>query len=142
MVGCYGAVFKDCDELAYVYSTNNGPKSINANVFSNHVSKIHSKIDEHVHVPMHTLVIESKIMDRETNNKCSKELQKLIYEQCRDNDMKASNGRQINPVFYLYKGVPLMINSNTNLKEGRGTGSWKKLARKYIRYKRTFRLHV
>ena len=72
---------------------------------------------------MHTLVIGSKIVDRENNKKCSKELHKFIYEQCGDNDTKKSNGRQIDPICYFYKGVPLMINSNINLKEGRGNGT-------------------
>ena len=68
LVGCNGVTIpKDCDELAYACSTNKERNSISANVFSNHIAKTHPKISENIDVPMHTLVIESKIADKESN---------------------------------------------------------------------------
>ena len=123
LVGSNGITIpKNCDELAYACATNKERNSISANVFSNHIAKTHPKINENIDVPMHTLVIESRIVDSATKIKCSRELHKFIYENCGDNDMKYQ-ARKTDPVLYFYKDVPLMINSNKHLKESRGNGT-------------------
>ena len=112
------------EQLAYACSTNAERNGISTGIFSDHVENTHPRIDEDKDTPIHTIIIESSLRNVSSKTKCTPSFHKFIYEHCGDNDTKTSSGSKVDPALKFYSGIPLMINSNNDLKKGgRGNGT-------------------
>ena len=71
--------------------------------------------------PNHTIIIESK-MEKKKSRKSSC-FHETIYNNCGDADVVTSMNKHVDTALKLYRNIPVMINSNKNLDEGRGNGT-------------------
>ena len=55
-----------------------------------------------------------------------------IYNNCGDADIVSSfTNKHVDPVLKLYTGIPIMLNSNDHIEQGRGNGTLAKF-RKFL----------
>ena len=67
------------------------------------------------------MVIESTLKHKKT--KCSRNFHNNVFDNCGDADVQTARNQKIDPSLKFYPGVPLMINSNDNIKSGRANGT-------------------
>ena len=116
----------DNRDVFYAYSTNKGLNFIVTTIFSKHVDKKHSLVNQGDRNcsawngnPRHTLILEDLTESKE------KVRSEMFYNYVIDNngDDDISKGiRRIDPALKFYSGIPLVININKGIKKGRVNG--------------------
>ena len=113
-------------EVFYACLTNRERNVISTSIFADHVNTTHPDFQRNIDhdtsicddIPMHTVVIEGYMVHHQTNKDMGKD-----FHNNGDGDIK-NGSHLIGPALKFYSGIPLMINTNKDLKKcksGNGT---------------------
>ena len=108
--------------ICYAVPFNRDRNAISTQVFADLVEKTHpSSFSDTSSVPNHCIIIESSI--RKGNTLTSENFHNWVFNHCGDADVTTAKNKKIDPALKFYNGIFLMINTNKDLKNGRGNGT-------------------
>eukprot|EP00957_Ditylum_brightwellii_P047648 3619880-Ditylum_brightwellii.AAC.1 len=106
----------------FACTQNQECNAISTQVVSKLVQQTHPSISNmNSSIHLLTLVIESSI--RKGKHKVSQQNLNAITKHCGDADVVTSKNKRINPASKLYNSIPLMINTNDDIKNFRADGT-------------------
>ena len=115
---------KDVPHPQYACAKNSERNSISTDIFRQHVKDTHKNS---LKSPTHTIIIESLISKTShMGKKHSVNHHTTIYNNCGDADIQSANKRtnkHVDPALKLFTGIPIMLNSNEYIEQGRGNGT-------------------
>ena len=108
--------------ICYACPTNKGRNSIATYMFRDHVISTHPKFDNpDEEPPNHTIIIESVIY--KNNRRRTGAFHQTIYNNVGDASVQTSHKKLIDPALKLYHDLPVMSNSNKDVKNGIANGT-------------------
>ena len=116
---------EDTSDVCYACARNDERNSITTSIFRDLVQATHpmAGVDGCAsETPKNAVIIEAAIFDL-NNDQCSRSFEMKVYNKCGDSDVRVQTTKKVDASLKFYSGIPLMINNNKHIKEGRGNGT-------------------
>ena len=114
------------NNLAYAVYRNLDRAAINNGIFAEHIKHTHSS-DKSNPPPSHTLIIRSDDLTWKANGKQFGALARhILWSQCKDTDITTGfnkSKKYVDTFLKLYHNIPLMYTENTDVSNGKASGT-------------------